>query len=71
MLQINQSRNRNYADVCPLLDIPHFGQSYLQPVQVSRNIELVTRNLPPEVGSLFSTIKVKLSSCSHEYMYQL
>ena len=42
--------NQNYTDVCPLLDHPPGGgENYLQPVQVARNIELVTRNLPPEV----------------------
>ena len=38
-----------YVDVCPLLDQPSPGINYTQPVQLNRNIELVTRNLPPEV----------------------
>ena len=42
--------NQDYTDVCPLLDHPTGGrENYLQPVQVDRDIELVTRNLPPEV----------------------
>ena len=42
--------NQNFTDVCPLLDRPPGGgNNYLQPVQVDRDIELVTRNLPPEV----------------------
>ena len=45
--------NQNFTDVCPLLDRPPGGgQNYLQPVQVARNIELVTRNLPPEVNKI-------------------
>ena len=41
---------QDFTDVCPLLDRPPGGgDNYLQPVQVDRNIELVTRNLPPEV----------------------
>ena len=45
--------NQDYIDVCPLLDRPPGGgENYLQPVQVNRNIELVTRNLPPEVNKI-------------------
>ena len=45
--------NQDFTDVCPLLDRPPGGgQNYLQPVQVNRNIELVTRNLPPEVNKI-------------------
>ena len=41
--------NQDYTDVCPLLGPPAGRESYLQPVQVNRNIELVARNLPAEV----------------------
>ena len=42
--------SQDFTDVCPLLDRPPGGgENYLQPVHVARNIELVTRNLPPEV----------------------
>ena len=45
--------NQDFTDVCPLLDRPPGGgENYLQPVQVNRNIELVTRNLPPEVNKI-------------------
>ena len=44
---------QDFTDVCPLLDRPSGGgENYLQPVQVTRNIELVTRNLPPEVKGI-------------------
>ena len=43
------SHNEDFTDVCPLLDRPPGREYYLQPVQVNRNIELVTRNLPAEV----------------------
>ena len=44
---------QDYTDVCPLLDRPPGdGDNYLQPVQVARDIELVTRNLPPEVKEI-------------------
>ena len=46
--------NQDYTDVCPLLDCPFGGQNYLQPVQVNRNIELVTRNLPAVVQELIN-----------------
>lgn len=47
--------NEDYTDVCPLLDRPPGGgQSYLQPVEVNRNIELVTKNLPAEVKEILS-----------------
>ena len=41
--------SQTYVDVCPLLDQPSPRENYTQPVQVNRNIELVTRNLPFEV----------------------
>ena len=41
--------SETFMDVCPLLDQPSTGQNYTQPVMESRNIELVTRNLPTEV----------------------
>ena len=45
--------NQDSTAVCPLLDRPPGGgESYLQPVQVNRNIELVTRNLPAEVKEM-------------------
>ena len=44
---------QDYTDVCPLLDRPPGGgENYLQPVQVNRSVELVTRNLPPEVKEI-------------------
>ena len=44
---------QDYTDVCPLLDRPPGdGDNYLQPVQVARDIELATRNLPPEVKEI-------------------
>ena len=44
---------QNFTDVCPLLDRPPgSGENYLQPVQADRNIELATRNLPPEVKEI-------------------
>ena len=46
---LQPSVNQNFSDVCPLLDRPIGGQNYLQPIQVNRNIELVTRNLPAVV----------------------
>ena len=42
-----------FTNVCPLLDHPSPGMNYQQPVQVNQDIELVTRNLPPEVGLLY------------------
>ena len=48
---------QGYIDVCPQLDQPRSSEHYLQPVQVNRNIELVMRNLPPEV-------KCKQHACS-------
>ena len=45
--------NQDFTDVCPLLDRPPGGgENYLQPVQVARNIELVTRNFLPEVKEI-------------------
>ena len=41
--------SETFTDVCPLLDQPSPGLNYTQPVLVNRTIELVTRNLPPEV----------------------
>jgi hypothetical protein len=47
--------NQDYTDVCPLLDRPPGGrENYLQPVQVDRNVQLVTRNLPPEVKGVYT-----------------
>ena len=47
---LQPAMGQDYTDVCPLLDRPPGGgENYLQPVQVNRSIELVTRNLPPEV----------------------
>ena len=40
---------QTFTDVCPLLDQPSPGENYQQPVLISTNIELVARNLPPEV----------------------
>ena len=51
---LQPSVNQNFSDVCPLLDRPIGGQNYLQPVQVNRNIELVTRNLPAVVHELIN-----------------
>ena len=48
-----------FIDVCPLLDQPSPGMNYQQPVQVNQDIELVTRNLPPEVGLLYCTTEYK------------
>ena len=46
--------NQDFTDVCPLLDRPPGGgENYLQSVQVARNIDLVTRNLPPEVEEVW------------------
>jgi hypothetical protein len=42
--------DETFADVCPLLDQPSPGENYQQPVLVNQDIELVTRNLPPEVA---------------------
>ena len=42
--------SQTFVDVCPLLDQPSTGENYTQPVALSRNIELVTRNLPAEVS---------------------
>ena len=47
--QPDLAMSQTFADVCPLLDQPSPGVNYTQPVLVDRNIELVTRNLPPEV----------------------
>ena len=50
--------------VCPLLDRPPGGgESYLQPVQVNRNIELVTRNLPAEVEDRSTLLCLDHYSC--------
>ena len=48
-LQPNLAMSQTFVDVCPLLDQPLPGVNYQQPILVNRNIELVTRNLPPEV----------------------
>ena len=65
--------NQDYTDVCPLLDRPTGGrENYLQPVQVNRNIELVTRNLPPEVKEI--TMLLCLDYCfnfSIDFWFQL
>ena len=54
---------QDFTDVCPLLDRPPGGgENYLQPVQVARNIELVTRNLPPEVNKYRLYHKVEVST---------
>ena len=47
--QANIGMSQDYTHLCPQLDHPSFGENYLQPVQLNKNIELVTRNLPPEV----------------------
>ena len=48
-MQIDLGRNQHYTEVCPLLVQPSPGASYLHPVQTNRDIQLVTRNLHPEV----------------------
>ena len=53
IIQPNLAMQQDYTDVCPLLDQPSPGQNYTQPVAVNRNIELVTRNLPPEVSCCY------------------
>ena len=51
--------SQDYTDVCPLFDRPPGGgENYLRPVQVNRNIELVTRNLPPEVKEISTLLKI-------------
>ena len=47
--QPDLAMSETFADVCPLLDQPSLGVNYTQPVLINTNIELVTRNLPPEV----------------------
>ena len=50
---------QDFTDLCPRLDRPPGGgDNYLQPVQVNGSIELVTRNLPPEVEEIL------LSTCT-------
>ena len=52
-MQLDLGRNQHYTDVCPLLDLPSSGgSSYVHPVHTDRDIELVTRNLRPEVSKL-------------------
>ena len=61
---LQPAMNQDYTDVCPLLDRPPGGgQNYLQPVQVNRDIELVTRNLPPEVEEISTLL------CLDYYMF--
>ena len=47
--QPDLAMGQTFADVCPLLDQPSPGMNYQQPVLINQDIELVTRNLPPEV----------------------
>ena len=61
---------QNYTDVCPLLDRPPGdGDNYLQPVQVARDIELATRNLPPEVKEISTAASFWISVLLNFYFY--
>ena len=51
-MQLDLGGNQLYTEVCPLLVQPSSGGSYLHPVWTNRDIELVTRNLHPEVREL-------------------
>ena len=57
LLYIQPSTSQDFTNVCPLLDRPPGGgENYLQPVQVARNIELVTRNLSPKVIEILKNL---------------
>ena len=51
-MQLDNDIGQNYSNVCPSLDHPSSSEEYLLPVQAKRNLDLVTRNLPPIVSLL-------------------
>ena len=55
-LQVDYDNGQNYTNVCPSLDHSSSSDKFLLPVQAKRNLDLVTRNLPPIVSLLNCTI---------------
>ena len=57
--------NTTYVDVCPLLEPSPSTPSgdYVQPVNVARDIELLTRNLPAPVRLIFRSYSYPSYNC--------